>query len=218
MRDDPVIEPMSKADVGCEVFAALMKTPRTVRDLVDMTGASHYIVESWLEALERAGVVGQIAGHMAKGKPVRRYEVNPYPFTQREPAYIGPVKRVYVAGPMAGMPELNFPAFNGAAATLRSCGLEVVNPAELNVGIEGNWAACMRNDVRELATCDTVALLPGWERSRGAQVENRLARDLGLRVVSYGDLLVALGRDGVGVKGGCLPPAAELLMALGRGA
>lgn len=185
-------EHMSRQEVACELFAALLKTPRTVRDLVDMTGLSHGTVETWLESMGQSGVISPVAGHHVKGKPVRQYEVNPYPFTQREPAYTGPVKRIYVAGPMAGMPELNFPAFNEAARTLRSFGLEVVNPAELNVGIEGNWAACMRNDVRELVTCDTLALLPGWERSRGAQVENRLARDLGLRVLSLEQVMLAL--------------------------
>lgn len=187
---------MTRHDTACELFAALLKAPRTTGELCEMTGLAWDAVTKWLDAMQRSGLVVQLGERTAaRGTPAKVFELCPYPFLQREPAFTGPVKRVYVAGPMAGMPELNFPAFNKAAKSLRSFGVEVVNPAELNVGIEGNWAACMRNDVRELVTCDTLALLPGWERSRGAQVENRLARDLGMRVVTIEALLLHMGSN-----------------------
>ena len=40
--------------------------------------------------------------------------------------------RIYVAGPMTGHPELNFPAFHAAATELRALGHHVENPAEIN--------------------------------------------------------------------------------------
>ncbi len=39
-------------------------------------------------------------------------------------------KRIYLAGPMTGLPDYNFPAFMKAAAYLRSQGAIVFNPAE----------------------------------------------------------------------------------------
>ena len=39
---------------------------------------------------------------------------------------------IYIAGPMTGRPDLNFPAFHAAATTLRDAGFDVVNPAEIN--------------------------------------------------------------------------------------
>ncbi|AQG98323.1 hypothetical protein A9R05_05420 [Burkholderia sp. KK1] len=93
------------------------------------------------------------------------------------------MKRVYLAGPMSGYPELNFPAFHAEAARLRALGFDVVNPAEIDVGPNPDWLTAMRADIRELVTCDGIALLPGWEQSRGAQVEHTLARGLGLRVM-----------------------------------
>lgn len=92
--------------------------------------------------------------------------------------------RLYVAGPMSGLPELNFPAFHQAAAALRARGFEVVNPAEINVDPTAGWLACMRADIAQLITCDGLAMLSGWEKSRGAKVEYELARGLGLTVKS----------------------------------
>ena len=38
--------------------------------------------------------------------------------------------RLYVAGPMTGLPDYNYPAFDGAAALLAERGYPVENPAE----------------------------------------------------------------------------------------
>ncbi|BBP99105.1 hypothetical protein BSFA1_42340 [Burkholderia sp. SFA1] len=91
--------------------------------------------------------------------------------------------RIYVAGPMSGYPELNFPAFYAEAARLSEMGFEIVNPAEIDVGPNPTWLTCMRADIKLLVDCDGIALLPGWEQSDGANVEHTLARGLGLRVM-----------------------------------
>jgi hypothetical protein len=102
--------------------------------------------------------------------------------------------KLYLAGPMTGYPKLNFPAFTAEAARLRALGFEIVNPAELNEGSGGDWLACMRVDIKALVDCDGVALLPGWEKSRGAPIEQGLARDLGL-LVFWAAHLVDLAGD-----------------------
>lgn len=92
------------------------------------------------------------------------------------------MRRVYISGPMTGCPVLNHAAFNAEAARLRGMGFDVVNPADL-VADEGTaWADYMRADIRLLLTCDAVALLPGWDESRGAQLEVEIARSLGMTV------------------------------------
>lgn len=92
------------------------------------------------------------------------------------------MKRIYIAGPMTGLPELNFPAFHAEAAKLRAAGFDVVNPAEINADPSMGWVECMRRDIAELVTCDAIRLLPGWANSRGAKVEAGLALDLELTV------------------------------------
>ena len=97
-------------------------------------------------------------------------------------------KRVYISGPMTGLPELNFPTFREAANELRRLGWEVVNPAELQIEAGATWEACMRADIKALCDCDTIALLPGWEKSKGAHLELHIAHRLGMEV-SYVDSL-----------------------------
>jgi recombination protein RecT len=48
------------------------------------------------------------------------------------------MKRIYISGPMTGLPELNFPAFNAEAARLRALGFEAVR-AQSRAGSSGPW-------------------------------------------------------------------------------
>ena len=98
-------------------------------------------------------------------------------------------KRVYLSGPMTGLPEYNFPAFNAAAEVLRGNGLDVVNPAEIN-GFDTPYIECLRKDIEALCRCDAIALLPGWEKSNGAHLELHIAHRLGMEVM-FVDVLEA---------------------------
>jgi hypothetical protein len=98
------------------------------------------------------------------------------------------MKRIYIAGPMTGLPELNFPAFHAAAKALRAQGHHVENPAEINADPKAQWLDCMRADIARLVTCDAVLMLPGWQNSRGALVEHGLAVGLGLQVLHAREL------------------------------
>lgn len=90
--------------------------------------------------------------------------------------------RIYVAGPITGVPLKNRPAFTAAAQALRAEGHEVVNPLEIDPRHEDErtWADHMRIDIPQLLQCEAIALLPGWEHSRGARLEAYNARELGM--------------------------------------
>lgn len=114
--------------------------------------------------------------------------------------------RVYLAGPIRGVPHFNAPAFNTAATKLREAGHEVFNPAEHDVetfgqvrspkGSEitlarkaGMTALELRRMVFKADTAwlcenaDAVALLPNWQNSKGATAEHALALALGIEVI-----------------------------------
>ena len=96
-------------------------------------------------------------------------------------------KYIYVAGPMSGLPKKNFPAFMRATRLLRKKGYKVVNPAELeNVKpLCRTWEECLRRDlVHVLKKCYGLATLPGWTKSRGANLEVYVAKQLDMVVKS----------------------------------
>ena len=112
--------------------------------------------------------------------------------------------KVYVAGPMRGIPEFNYPAFTTATAKLRTQGHEVFNPTEQDL-IRDNkdWGrevpsgnlreaeakgfslrTALGDDLAFICKyADAVALLPGWVHSKGARAERATAEALGLQVI-----------------------------------
>lgn len=87
--------------------------------------------------------------------------------------------KIYIAGPMTGRPEFNFPAFHAAAAEWRKCGWAVHNPAEAFDGrTDLSYSNYVQTDLVHLKTCDAIAMLPGWDDpdSRGAVWEYWIAR------------------------------------------
>lgn len=97
------------------------------------------------------------------------------------------VERVYIAGPMRGLPDLNFPAFDAAAAYYRRLGFEVISPAEqdreiLARGEEVVYADVLVLDIALIRYCDAVALLPGWTSSPGALAEKAFADAIDIKV------------------------------------
>lgn len=106
-------------------------------------------------------------------------------------------KRIYLAGPMLGIPEFNFPAFRTAAYTLRKQGHIIFSPAEKDIerhGVDiskGNMngdeklaveqhgfslRVALAEDLDWICRHATaIALLPGWEKSAGARAEHATA-------------------------------------------
>lgn len=103
--------------------------------------------------------------------------------------------RIYLAGPMTGLQDFNYPAFHAEAARLRALGYQVENPAENPEPACGSWAMYMRAALRQLLTCDRVALLPGWEGSKGAREEVRVSATLGIAVAPCESIQAASAPD-----------------------
>ena len=95
--------------------------------------------------------------------------------------------KIYIAGPMTGLPEFNYPLFNAVAKRLRELGYEVLNPAENPEPACGTWAGYMRMALVQLVQCDLIVLLPGWTESRGATLERAIAQALGIGIANFTD-------------------------------
>jgi nucleoside 2-deoxyribosyltransferase len=97
------------------------------------------------------------------------------------------IKSVYLAGPMRGYPEYNFPAFKDEAKRLRAEGYTVWSPAERDL-LEGfdpqrdtpkPLSYYLAHDLPQVCQADAVVVLDGWEKSEGAMIEVSLAVSLG---------------------------------------
>lgn len=113
--------------------------------------------------------------------------------------------KIYLAGPMRGIAEFNFPAFHAAAEQLRTQGHEVFNPAERDNEhhgtdiSKGNATGSMELAIKQhgfslrdalgddlayiCGHADAIALLPNWENSKGVAAELATARALSLKEI-----------------------------------
>jgi len=107
------------------------------------------------------------------------------------------INRAYVAGPMRGYPQFNFPAFDHCARLLRSRGWQVRSPAEhdreggfdeTRNSLDGfDLGAAMRWDIESVLWANAVVLLPGWESSAGTAIELAVANAVGTPVFELVD-------------------------------
>ena len=97
--------------------------------------------------------------------------------------------RIYISGPMTGLPRLNFPLFNRVAVRLRNLRWEVVNPVEINPDESADWLDCIAADLLAMRGCTAICLLPGWTDSYGAKIERMAADRMGLKVFHLADLV-----------------------------
>ena len=86
---------------------------------------------------------------------------------------------IYLSGPMSGLPNFNADEFAKYAAKYRALGWVVKSPPELDGGdFTKPYEEYIRRDVRVLLEegIDRVYLLPGWQKSRGANLEVHLSK------------------------------------------
>lgn len=97
-----------------------------------------------------------------------------------------PPVKIYLSGPMTGLPDFNYPEFNRVAQLLRGQGHFVYNPAEFD------WQDVfpIRKAFAEFSAficleADKIVLLPCWENSLGVSAELALAKNCGLEIEEW---------------------------------
>ena len=110
------------------------------------------------------------------------------------------MKRAYIAGPMRGYDNYNFPAFDAAYVDMIGREYIPVSPADMDRMYEGwdlyppetgfdsgDLKRFIRRDLAVILdldpATDIIYMLKGWENSKGALVEKALAEFVGLEVV-----------------------------------
>ena len=101
--------------------------------------------------------------------------------------------RVYLSGPMSGIPNSNLEAFERVAAYWRAHEYSVCNPVETSV-VLGPMAHAdyLRFDFARILEADLVIALGGWELSPGSRAEIYMAISMGVRVVTEDDFRLTL--------------------------
>lgn len=105
----------------------------------------------------------------------------------------------YLAGPMTGLPEHNYPAFAEAKYELEKMGLRIASPHDVQFNEPNGrgslpWEYYMKAGLKMMLECDGIIMLPGWVNSHGAKLEFDLACKLSMEVYRYVPASVILER------------------------
>lgn len=100
--------------------------------------------------------------------------------------------RIYISGPMTGIPDKNAPTFLAAEGFCEARGWTVENPIRLDEELEAmhkrigkpppTYQQYLKRDIQLLTWCDAIVMLPGWQRSYGACLERQIGMSIGLTV------------------------------------
>ena len=116
--------------------------------------------------------------------------------------------KTYLAGPMRGITDFNFPKFHRVATHLRRIGFDVFSPAErdekqhgadISKSETGDLGEAVQKgfSLREALAADMeficlhaecIVMLDGWKTSKGATAERATALALGLSVFYWDDV------------------------------
>lgn len=88
--------------------------------------------------------------------------------------------KLYIAGPMSGLPAFNYPAFHMAEAHLQALGYDTLNPARNPK--RDSWEGYMKAAIAQVVQSDGIAFLAGSHASEGARLELFLAGRLGIPI------------------------------------
>ena len=92
--------------------------------------------------------------------------------------------KIYISGMITGLKHDQYrKKFKEAAEYIREQGHEPVDPSELGKPEQRSWEYYMRRAIPQLCECDSIYMLEGWHRSKGAMLELHIAKGLNMYVI-----------------------------------
>lgn len=97
------------------------------------------------------------------------------------------MKRIYLSGRITGTTDY-MERFSACEKMLTRAGFEVVNPAKVNSNMPPSttWKEYMMMSLTMLSLCDTIFMMDGWRKSKGAITEWRHAVNTGMNILYEG--------------------------------
>lgn len=100
------------------------------------------------------------------------------------------MKKVFISGAISSRSyEEACKQFKDAQLILENWGYEVENPMEATEHLnpqKTSWQTYMRSSITQLMKCDYIYMLHGWERSKGANIEKKIAEKLDISALFTG--------------------------------
>jgi hypothetical protein len=90
------------------------------------------------------------------------------------------MESIYISGPIKGIINPK-EIFGDKQRQLEKIGYMVTNP--FNLLETGTYEEFMRCDIRALTFCDSIYMMKGWEKSKGANIELKVAQEIGLKIL-----------------------------------
>jgi hypothetical protein len=90
--------------------------------------------------------------------------------------------KIYISGAISNLNyDEAFNKFQDAENWFLNYGFFVINPMKLPHQHDKSWESYMKEDLKFLMDCDSIAFLDNYYMSRGAMIELKLAKELKLK-------------------------------------
>lgn len=100
------------------------------------------------------------------------------------------IQTIYISGQITGLVLKEAKAnFDQAEALLLEKGYKPLNPLKVNPPLSSkSWKEYMLEDIAQLFNCEGIFLLDNWQDSKGARIEQFIAQEMGMMILTEKDL------------------------------
>lgn len=93
------------------------------------------------------------------------------------------ISRIYLSGSITNNPKYKVQFWLAEHFAKKHFNKIPINPSKIeDIIVEGTWEEYMKICISLMDLCDSILLLKGWEKSRGAEIELNYAISKGLNI------------------------------------